>query len=387
MKRWLVVMILLLLVPTQAAAQGTVALQQAITRIRAWIENHENSSNPHPNLKAYQTVQDEASNLAQRSTLNFTGAGASCVDNPGSARTDCTITSGGGVSDGDKGDITVSGGGATWTIDGDVVDDAKLRNSAATSVIGRSAGSTGDPGDISAGADGDVLRRAGGALGFGAVPESSVTGLISDLAAKVPTSRLINTTSPLAGGGDLSGDRTLSLQASAASRLFGRGSAGGAGNAEEITLGSRLTLAGTVLSADLQQAYSTVQDDGTPRTQRTTVNFIGSAISCVDNGGTSTTDCTVSAGGGSGNFLEISLAVSGTFTSATITGQAWVTASSVVVCSSFGTTADGNSPETAALASFSTSVSSRVAGTGFTFQVFSPNGAEGTFRFHCTGSS
>lgn len=48
--------------------------------------------------QAYTTIQDETSGLTQRTTLNFTGAGVSCVDNSGSSRTDCTI-SGGSASD------------------------------------------------------------------------------------------------------------------------------------------------------------------------------------------------------------------------------------------------------------------------------------------------
>jgi hypothetical protein len=79
----------------------------------------------------------------------------------------------GGVSDGDKGDITVSGGGVAWTVDAGAITDAKLRNSAGASVIGRSANSTGSPADIVAGSDGHVLRRASGALGFGTIPQSS----------------------------------------------------------------------------------------------------------------------------------------------------------------------------------------------------------------------
>jgi hypothetical protein len=45
------------------------------------------------------------------------------------------------------------------------------------------------------------------------IAESDVTGLTSDLAAKTPASRNINTTAPLTGGGDLSADRTLAIDA------------------------------------------------------------------------------------------------------------------------------------------------------------------------------
>lgn len=45
--------------------------------------------------------------------------------------------------------------------------------------------------------------------------------------------------------------------------------------------------------------YATIQDEATPLTQRTTVNFTGAGVACVDNGGASRTDCTIS-GSGSG---------------------------------------------------------------------------------------
>ena len=114
-------------------------------------------------------------------------------------------------------------GSNSLRIAADGITDAMLRDSAAVSVIGRSANSTGNPADIAAGSNGTVLKRSSNALSFAAV----------DLAA------------------DVTGDLPLAniAQASQASVLAGRGSAAGAGDYQEITIGTGLSMSGTVLSA------------------------------------------------------------------------------------------------------------------------------------------
>jgi len=93
------------------------------------------------------------------------------------------LSGGGGISDGDKGDVTVSAAGSSWLINNNAISNAKLRQSAALSIMGRSANSTGNIADISASSDGQLLRRSGTTLGFGSLDmanTSAVTGLLPD---------------------------------------------------------------------------------------------------------------------------------------------------------------------------------------------------------------
>lgn len=105
-----------------------------------------------------------------------------------------SVASGGGLSDGDKGDITVSGSGAAWAIDNNAVTYAKMQDVSATArILGRKTAAAGDPEEctlsevldmIGAAADGDILMRSGGVwvrLGAG------TNGHVLTLASGVPS--------------------------------------------------------------------------------------------------------------------------------------------------------------------------------------------------------
>jgi len=152
--------------------------------------------------------------VGSRRRLNFiegTNVTITAADDPTDEEIDITISSaggGGGVTDGDKGDITVSGGGTTWTIDNDVVTFAKMQNIATDRLLGRDTAASGDPEEITVGGgleftgtggiqtsalSGDVTKAAGGTTTT--ISNNAVTDAkLRDSAALSVIGRASNTT-------------------------------------------------------------------------------------------------------------------------------------------------------------------------------------------------
>lgn len=89
-----------------------------------------------------------------------------------------------------SGDATISNTGAV-TVGNNAISNAKFRQSAGLSVVGRSANSTGDVADITAGTDKFVLFRSGTTLGFGLLDTTNFSIFWQ------PVRSLINAVTPL----------------------------------------------------------------------------------------------------------------------------------------------------------------------------------------------
>jgi hypothetical protein len=128
-----------------------------------------------PDTISSKTVDNSNDINTTTTRLKITGgSNGQVLSTDGSGNLNWATAGGGGVSDGDKGDITVSGTGATWTIDNDAVTYAKIQNVSTTSrLLGRATAGAGDIEEITIGTGltltGTTLAASGGG-GGGDVP-------------------------------------------------------------------------------------------------------------------------------------------------------------------------------------------------------------------------
>ena len=133
--------------------------------------------------------------------------------------------SGGGIDDGDKGDITVSSSGATFTIDNDVVTFAKMQNITHNSFLARNSSGTGDIQQLSVSDVLTMLNVESGATGDQTKSEIDALGIAASTAATLATARNIGGVSFNGSanidlpGVNTSGDQDTSGNAATATKL------------------------------------------------------------------------------------------------------------------------------------------------------------------------
>jgi hypothetical protein len=157
-----------------------------------------------------------------------------------------------------------------------------------------------DTGTVTPVSGGGTVTHSAGALTASAVIVGNGGGDLKALASLGTTTQVLHgnaaglpTYAAVALGADVSGDLPFAnfVQATAASKLVGRGSASGAGDFEEVSLGSGLTMTGTTLSAS--GSGGTVTTTGSPASGNLTKFSGASAITNGDLSGDVTTSGTL----------------------------------------------------------------------------------------------
>lgn len=227
------------------------------------------------------------------------------------------IGGGGGVSDGDKGDIVVSGTGATWTIDNDAVSYAKMQNVSATDkVLGRSTAGAGNVEEIACTAAGRALLDDADAaaqrttLGLGTAAQSATgafeaAGGIATHAALTETHGISAYGKTLVDDADAAAARTtlgLGTAATTAATDYAVAAKGVTnGDSHDHSGGDGAQIAYGSLSGAPTIYNQTVETAGTPVTQRSTINFVGAGVSVADTA----SKTTVTIAGGAGEAFPV----------------------------------------------------------------------------------
>jgi len=121
----------------------TFASKEEVEQIKEEVKSLEINLNQRINLAprtagggSNVTVKLNGALVGSGTILDFSGSGVSSITHNGNTASINISGGGAGVSDGDKGDITVSGSGTTWTIDNLAVTNAKINDVAWSKVSG-----------------------------------------------------------------------------------------------------------------------------------------------------------------------------------------------------------------------------------------------------------
>lgn len=145
----------------RAGADGSFTIAKTTLQLILGTTNTITLSGAIPSASRQYTIPDTGANSTF--LLDNLNSAQFRVGNGSNVATAVTMT----------GVVTMTNAGVT-TIGAGLVTSAMLRNSAALSVIGRSANSLGVPADIAASADLQVLRRSGTSIGFGTIDTAAI---------------------------------------------------------------------------------------------------------------------------------------------------------------------------------------------------------------------
>lgn len=166
-----------------AAVRSTLGLGTLATQSGTFSGNSSGTNTGDQNIFSSIPVSGQTTVTANSTStaLTFVAGSNMTITTDNTAKTITFASSGGGgISDGDKGDITVSSSGSVWAIDNDVVTYAKIQNVSATDrLLGRDTAAAGDIEELTVGGGieftgsggiqtsaftGDATKTAGGTV-------------------------------------------------------------------------------------------------------------------------------------------------------------------------------------------------------------------------------
>ena len=222
-----------------------------------------------------------------------------------------TWTAAGGVTDGDKGDITVSASGATWTIDNDVVTLAKLAHMATARVVGRTTAGTGSPELLTISGTGSVAMTTNPQFTtptLGAATATSLNAATGTLTLGVQTINLA------AGSGTNSAGGSINLSGVGSSDNAYGGSISLSGSTEPGSHGGSINLSA---GAGVNCVGGSLNLSGSEVAAGGSINMSGGSV----NGGSITTTAGGSITTGTGNLTGPSASGTIALTTDVIAGQ------------------------------------------------------------------